>query len=106
MRGHPTAFKAFHWHGDTFGFPDGARRLAESKACRNQAFSFGDRIPGLQLHWDVKQENIEEWIKSRSDKLVQESYVQIAQEMPAQKDQFAIIQKYMNKILDYFAARG
>lgn len=30
-----------HWHGDHFGIPDGATRLAGTQTCANQAFSIG-----------------------------------------------------------------
>ncbi|MDO8724528.1 MAG: type 1 glutamine amidotransferase, partial [Candidatus Methanoperedens sp.] len=34
----PEKFIAFHWHGDTFKIPRGARRIAQSVGCLNQAF--------------------------------------------------------------------
>lgn len=46
----PETFETMHWHGDTFTLPPGARRVAESEACANQAFVFGDRVVGLQFH--------------------------------------------------------
>ena len=45
----PREFDAFHWHGDTFGIPPGAVRAAESDACPAQAFSYNDRVIGLQF---------------------------------------------------------
>jgi len=36
----PDEFMAFHWHGDTFGIPDGAVHLASSEATENQAFLY------------------------------------------------------------------
>lgn len=49
----PVSATVLHWHGDTFCLPDGARRLATSAACENQAFVFGHRIVGLQFHPEV-----------------------------------------------------
>jgi GMP synthase-like glutamine amidotransferase len=40
----------FQWHGDTFDLPAGARLLARSDACENQAFAIGDRVVALQFH--------------------------------------------------------
>lgn len=49
----PQRFSAFHWHGDTFAIPDGARHLMRSEACAHQAFSLGDTVIGLQFHLEV-----------------------------------------------------
>jgi GMP synthase-like glutamine amidotransferase len=40
----------FQWHGDTFSLPSGARQLARTDVCENQAFAVGDRVIGLQFH--------------------------------------------------------
>jgi GMP synthase-like glutamine amidotransferase len=49
----PDRFTALHWHGETFDLPPGARRLAGSVACRNQAFQCGERVIGLQFHLEA-----------------------------------------------------
>ena len=97
----PDEFLAFHWHADTFSFPRCAMRLAETAACRNQAFSYGDKVIGLQFHLDVKRENIEQWIKIGADELVKEKYIQTPEQMLSPEDEFEKNQKYMYKILDY-----
>ncbi len=101
FNGFPNEFLAFHWHADTFSFPSGAERLAETAACRNQAFSYGDRVIGLQFHLDAKRENIEQWIQNGAAELVKEQYVQASEQMVPPEDEFEKIQKYMYKILDY-----
>ncbi|MEH7505230.1 type 1 glutamine amidotransferase [Neobacillus drentensis] len=50
FNGIPPTFTAFQYHGDTFDLPQGAIRLAVSKGCANQSFSYGERIIGLQFH--------------------------------------------------------
>ena len=50
----PETLTAMHWHGDTFTLPVGARRVAESDACANQAFVFGDRMVALQFHIEMQ----------------------------------------------------
>ena len=50
----PATLTAMHWHGDTFTLPKGARHVAASEACANQAFVFGDRVVGLQFHIEMQ----------------------------------------------------
>ncbi|MEI8340999.1 MAG: type 1 glutamine amidotransferase [Verrucomicrobiota bacterium] len=54
----PDELTVLHWHGDTFDLPEGALRLAESDACRNQAFAFGQRVIGLQFHIEMDEPDV------------------------------------------------
>ncbi|MFA6172558.1 MAG: type 1 glutamine amidotransferase [Kiritimatiellales bacterium] len=54
----PAEFMAFHWHGDTFGIPDGAVHLASSAACKNQAFIYRDKVLALQFHLETTDESL------------------------------------------------
>jgi len=51
--------EVFHWHGEVCGLPEGARRLAFSRYCANQAFAIGERVlalePGHKLTDQVRQ---------------------------------------------------
>ena len=49
----PAYTTVLHWHGDTFSPPPGATRLAESAACAQQAFAWGERVLGLQFHLEM-----------------------------------------------------
>lgn len=49
----PETFTPFHWHGDTFGIPEGAVPLGSSEACRNQGFLWRERALGLQFHPEI-----------------------------------------------------
>ena len=51
----------FHWHGDTFDLPAGARHLARTERYAHQAFSVGDFALGLQFHPEVTAEGLESW---------------------------------------------
>jgi GMP synthase-like glutamine amidotransferase len=49
---------AFHWHGDTFKIPHGALHLAESEACKNQAFVYQSSVVAVQFHLESTPESI------------------------------------------------
>jgi GMP synthase (glutamine-hydrolysing) len=57
----PSPLPCVHWHGDTFGLPEGAVRLAGNTAYENQAFRFGDRAYGLQFHVEVTASLVARW---------------------------------------------
>jgi GMP synthase (glutamine-hydrolysing) len=54
-------FPALQWHGDTFGIPAGAVRLAGSRAYPNQAFRFGETAYAVQFHVEVTDQMLAEW---------------------------------------------
>jgi len=56
----PDEFRALQWHGDTFGLPNGAVRLARSDAYEQQAFSYR-RAYALQFHIEVDGSLAREW---------------------------------------------
>ena len=57
----PSPLPCVHWHGDTFGLPDGAIRLAGNDAYENQAFRMGARAYGLQFHVEVTGALVGHW---------------------------------------------
>lgn len=54
----PDKLTVFHWHGDTFDLPRGAIRLASSAITPNQAFAVGDKVLGLQFHYEATAASI------------------------------------------------
>ena len=58
------AEQIFQWHGDTFHLPEGAELLAETDACKNQAFRYAGNVYGLQFHLEVDQALIRRWLST------------------------------------------
>ncbi len=62
LRGLPASFTAFHWHGETFEIPDGARLLLRSDCYAHQAFAIGNSL-GLQFHVEMTAEMVRDWVQ-------------------------------------------
>lgn len=62
MQGGSASPWVFQWHGDTFDLPRGARLLAFSSLCKNQAFRFGANVYGLQYHLEVDKAMVLDWL--------------------------------------------
>ena len=60
---------AFHWHGETFTLPPGARRILESAWCVNQAYVLNDRHIGMQCHVEMTPELIASWCEHGADEI-------------------------------------
>ena len=102
FNGFPETFTVFHWHGDTFNLPHGAKHLAESAACKHQAFIYNDHVLALQFHLDVQNDDIADWVKHGAQELVSSPWIQTAQQMLARRNQLIEIKDRMWRILDQF----
>ncbi|MBP7603164.1 MAG: type 1 glutamine amidotransferase [Spirochaetes bacterium] len=96
----PREFDAFHWHGDTFGIPPGAVRAAESDACPAQAFSYNDRVIGLQFHLESTPESVEALVRNCAGELVEGAYTQDAGALRANPERFARLNALMRAFLE------
>jgi len=59
-----NAEPVFQWHSDTFSLPQAAVHLAESGACRHQAFRLYDHVYGFQFHLEADRELIQRWVEA------------------------------------------
>ena len=70
LRGFPTVFPAFQWHGDTFNIPKGADLLVKGHGCINQMFRCGSAV-GVQFHLETTAAEADAWAAAYSGELVE-----------------------------------
>ncbi|MGJ8669791.1 MAG: type 1 glutamine amidotransferase [Oceanococcus sp.] len=79
--GFPAQLPVLHWHGETFDLPAQAALLASSAVCRNQAFSVGAKVLGLQFHLEMDSVAIALISEHCRDELQAETWVQSAEQL-------------------------
>ncbi len=98
-----TQLKVFHWHGDTFNLPEGAIHLAESTACKNQAYLFNEKVLGLQFHFEVTMQSLELMLLNGKNELVQAQFIQNEHEILGNTGFIQENNNRMFNILDFLA---
>jgi GMP synthase (glutamine-hydrolysing) len=68
----------WHWHGDTFAMPRGARHLAASARYPHQAFAWGRHCLALQFHPEFGPAALERWLIGHSHELAAASGTSLA----------------------------
>jgi GMP synthase-like glutamine amidotransferase len=63
--GLPAVSSVLHWHGDTFGLPAGAVRLASSEGCPEQVFLIPGKCLALQFHLEVDPDLVKQFAESQ-----------------------------------------
>lgn len=63
----PAASTVLHWHGDTFGLPAGATRLAVSTACTQQGFVVPGKYLALQFHMEVDPVLVKDYVEGQGN---------------------------------------
>ena len=98
----PTEANVFHWHGETFDLPSGARRLASSEGCRNQAFVAGSHVLALQFHLEVTPRIVQDMIRENIDDLRPGKYVQSAGDILRNIPKLDVTNSLLDQILTKF----
>lgn len=96
----PETLDVFHWHGDTFETPKGAKLLASSEACRNQGFVIDSRVVGLQFHLETTSESAAALIQNCRAELAGPKHVQSEAEMLSDESRFLRINGIMKSLLE------
>lgn len=99
----PASFEAFHWHGDTFEIPQGARHLFSSESCRNQGFLFENHVLALQFHLETTPESAGKLIEHGREEMDGSRYAQEEKEILASEERFYAINQRMKELLDGMA---
>ncbi len=93
------SFTAFHWHGDTFGIPDGAVHLASSAATANQAFIYKDNVLALQFHLETTEESLLSLYENAQDEIADAPFIQTLEEMHLHFPMLGSANALMNDLL-------
>ena len=68
LRGFPSSFPVFHWHGDTFDPPPEGHVLVRGLDGGQQAFRRG-RHAGVQFHLETSAAEAAKWVEAYDDEL-------------------------------------
>jgi GMP synthase-like glutamine amidotransferase len=96
----------FHWHGDTFDLPQNAIHLAQSEACKNQAFLYKKKILGLQFHLEMNEQSLKEMLENGQSELISAKYIQSRNEILKHRKLIETNKKMLFTILDNLAEAG
>jgi len=100
VRALPPRVDVFHWHGETFDLPSGARAIARSDACENQAFVVGDKVVGFQFHLETTLTAARAMIAACGDELIPGRFIQTEAQILASAERFDRINAIMRDVLD------
>ena len=94
-------FIALHWHGDTFEIPSEALPFGSSEACPNQGYIYADRVVGLQFHLEFDKASVDRLARNCPEELDGTRWVQTADQMRDDPEQFANGHARMDRLLDH-----
>ena len=71
----------------------------------NQAFTYGDRVLGLQFHLETTRDALEDLAHGCADELIDSPFIQSAEQMLSDPRRFARLNRLLDPILQGLAAR-
>lgn len=63
----PQTATVLHWHEEMFELPEGAKLLFTSRDHQNQGFAYGDKVIGLQFHFEPDLYNLRSMVVNDGD---------------------------------------
>lgn len=96
---------SFHWHGEAFELPAGARFILGSEACEAQAFAWGRFGLGLQCHLETDPDALRAMLAHGAAELAEGGrWVQGAADLQALAPQTGLLAGRCERVLDRFMA--
>lgn len=90
----------FQWHGDTFStLPEGAQCIAQSEACKHQAFIYRKRVLGFQYHLENTPSIIQALVENCREEMILGTYVQTPEELLAHPEYIEQNNCWMDRFL-------
>jgi len=96
----PDSFTPFHWHGETFDLPHGAKLLATSEITETQAFAVGQRVLALQFHMEATAESVRALLKGAACEIGHGVFEQQPDTILASLNQCASLRPLLDTVLD------
>ncbi|MDX1397273.1 MAG: type 1 glutamine amidotransferase [Oceanospirillum sp.] len=104
--GLPQQFQAFHWHGDTFTLPEGAKSIGSSEGAEQQGFIYQDRVVALQFHLETTPEAARELVDACQHEIEEDGpHTQPAEAMLVDLELFSEANQRMEQIMGYMLAQ-
>ena len=103
----PPSAEVFHWHGETFDLPSGATLLAQSCACKNQAFQLENAVVGLQFHLETTPESAREMVAHCRAELSPAPFVQSESDiLSAPSEKYRSVNRLLENLLAFLQNAG
>jgi len=102
----PQDMMVFQWHGDMFSIPPGAKHLATSVACPNQAFQYESHVLAMQFHLDYSTDSILRMVQHCANELTADPYVQPDPRMLINGQRAKMLEKRLFSVLDNWCNAG